>query len=1307
MLLPTASPFSRRLATGLCTVLAAAGTHVVAGTADISNTPLGAKTTTAKPNIMFILDDSGSMASEYMPDDMNDTGAYGYWSPQCNGLAFDPSQDYPAPIKADGMSYPDASIVATPVDGYTSGSSTINLAGQTSITGYSRWTGYTYGYHFYYTYGSPGTQTKMNWVYNSSGLVDTSTTFYKECTATIGNSPGSGKFTQVYIKDQSATVQQKYANWYAYYRNRLNLMRTAVGHAFSSLDSNYRVGFTMISDTGVTGSNFLNVADFSSSQKSSFYSKLYSSYSGSWTPLRGALSKVGRYFANRITGQTDPMQYSCQRNFALLSTDGYWNNPTETNTYGPYQLDGSTRVGQQDGTESRPMKDGTTTVSTTVVTSSTTDRNETTTSMTSASTRTLGTVATGPGSSGCASDRYYTVQQPQSCSINWTRIKIVDTTTTTTVTTVTTDGTEGTPTSRTTSSTSTISDTSRPSCTSWANSGSSTASCLKWNALPNGLSPGSNNVAIKTNTTDTSGTSSSTVTTTTTGPTTTTSPTTTTNGDSNSLADVAEYYWKTDLRTGNGWDDTLKPTATDSATHQHMNTYTVGLGVRGSIAYDRKYLTQTSGDYFDITKGTKNWPVPSGTVTSGAADATHIDDLWHAAVNGRGQYFSATDAETLSDAISTMLSRVKEETAAGAAAAASTLTPVTGDDWIFLPSYTTVSWYGDLRAFKFSFANGKAVAPSDTSDGTEKWSARKKLDARTTERTIYFKGSTGVLTSFTYNNLTTAALNGYFDNRCATGGASLSQCTSLSDTAKAKVTGSNLVAFLRGDRSLELNAAAKDDQVFRSRSHILGDFGNASPAFVGKPPFKYTDSGYANFVSTNSSRTKVIYAGVNDGMLHAFKVGPDTPDASSGLELWAYIPRAMMTNLWRLASDDYAENHRYYVDATPVAADIYDATHSRWRTVLVGGFGAGGRGYYALDVTTPESPEVLWEINAADGAAANNDFKHIGLSYGNPIITKNAAGTWVVAFTSGINNVSGVGDVNAGDGVGRLYVVDALTGTRIDVISTATGTTSTPSNLSRIEGWVEADTNNTALRFYGGDMLGNMWRFDHDDLIAPTGKEAFKLGTAKLAAGSAVQPITTKPLLNLLDNSRPVVAFGTGRYLGLTDLSDTSVQTVYAIKDVLGTTTLGDLQSSDAQLVQQSLDSSRQVPTVQPVDWATKNGWFVNLNAVTDSGERVNVDPIALSGGTLAFAATQPSTDVCTPGGTSYLYQFALTSGTVEQVDSYTKLIVGISTLVNSDGTTSAFVTFDSQELKTVSDPSTSSSGAGTLKRTTWRELIN
>ena len=228
-----------------------------AAVTDIFNQPLATTSTVvAKPNIMFILDNSGCMASDYMPDDMSDTGKYGYKSIQCNGLAFDPTYAYTPPIYADGTPYPDASFTYALSEGYAyqgtgtlrtsstshavatgtgmtftldSGSTTFNvgdvvaLAFQqdgtvhmtasvtawnsstkvltvdiTSIQGsgtYNSWYVSQIGSlnnSTYYTY--TGTQPRMGWTYNASSVI-TSTTFYQECMSNIGNSPGSSKFT--------------------------------------------------------------------------------------------------------------------------------------------------------------------------------------------------------------------------------------------------------------------------------------------------------------------------------------------------------------------------------------------------------------------------------------------------------------------------------------------------------------------------------------------------------------------------------------------------------------------------------------------------------------------------------------------------------------------------------------------------------------------------------------------------------------------------------------------------------------------------------------------------------------------------------------------------------------------------------------------------------------------------------------------------------------------------------------------------------------------------------------------------------
>ncbi|MGY0193579.1 pilus assembly protein [Leptothrix sp. BB-4] len=1280
--MPTRSSYARTLLLGLTL----ASTLTLAAVPDIANVPLGASsTTTAKPNIMFILDDSGSMDWEYMPDEIDSSDRYGYWSSQCNGVAFnpDPNVAYLPPVRINSTtgaveSYPNASFTAALDDGFNSGSGTTNLA--------------TSG-RYYYNYIATGTakQTPLSWTYSVDGTADSSTTFYQQCMQTIGSS--STLFQRVDVSTLSTSEKQRYANWYSYYRKRMLTMRTAAGRAFSELSDGYRVGFTKISDSGVNGSSFLPPADFTTAQKVSFFNLLYGASPGGFTPLRGALSKIGRYYGGAITrsGSPDPVQYSCQRNYAVLSTDGYWNTDLESSSYGPFDLTGN-NVGQVDGTEQRPMKDSASNRITRVRTQEVGSQTASTTPMRLVATGRRNVVAATTGGN-CNRDEYQVMRTgtgTASCTIDWTRTDTTISSTVTTYTTVIVDGVAGATTVAPSARNVTLSSTS-PSCpqSSWVVSNTSESRrCRTASQLASdGLTPGATIYTVSSSNSTSTGASV-------TGSTTpintdnTVETTTTTAGDSNTLADVAEYFWKTDLRAN--LENNVPTSSSDPATHQHMSTFTIGLGLKGTLNYDRNYLTQSSGDFVDIKNGLKDWPVPAGTLGN-RENATHIDDLWHAAVNGRGQYFSASNPDQLDDAISTSLASIKRVTESGAAAAASTLTPVLGDDWVFVPSFTTVEWAGDLRAFKFTFTStGELVAP-DTSPGQEIWSASRALSARTSSRRVLFRSGTS-LAAFTGANLAAAGLDAPFANRCTrtSSADNLSQCASLSANARAKVTTNNLVSYLTGDKTLYLNALAIDDQVFRTRTtSLLGDFVNASPVYVGKPPFRYADAGYAAFATEKASRIPVVYAAGNDGMLHAFKVGTGRGDTTGGTELWAYVPSAAMGEMWRLA--DQAYSHRYYVDATPNVSDIYDTsvTPARWRTILVGGLGGGGRGYYALDITDPENPVSLWEFTDTN----------LGYSYGNPVVTKDASGTWIVAFTSGTNNVN--------DGVGRLYVLNAATGALIRSISTATGTAGTPSNMGRLNAWVSSDTDNTALRFYAGDTLGNLWRFDHDDRIAPAGREAQLLGRAEAPDGTA-QPIMAKPVLTEKSiNGVPtaIISVGTGRLLTTTDLGDTTVQSIYSIKDTLGASSLGVLRSTPAGLVQQTLNSSRLVPTVAPVDWSTRNGWYIDLTAA--SKEKIYVDGVQLASGIIAFASTVPTADACSQGGASFLYQIDLGTGAVTGVDTFTTMIVGLNRVMSNNGKVSAIVT--TQDQKTVLKGSTGGTGAGgnSVRRASWREITD
>ena len=312
--------------------------------------------------------------------------------------------------------------------------------------------------------------------------------------------------------------------------------------------------------------------------------------------------------------------------------------------------------------------------------------------------------------------------------------------------------------------------------------------------------------------------------------------------------------------------------------------------------------------------------------------------------------------------------------------------------------------------------------------------------------------------------------------------------TSATVDQKTAARGANLVNFLRGQRGKEGYVPNDIDKLYRARKAVLGDIVNSQPLYVRKAAFSYNDTGYSAFATSVASRTPMAYVAANDGMLHAFYA---TTDALGGEEAWSFIPRAVLPRLYKLADTNYAQLHEYYVDGRPIRDDVFDTVSGTWKTILVGGLNKGGRGYYALDVTDPTAPKALWEFthdpSVCVGAVAAGETSdcHLGYTFGNPVITKLTDGRWVVFVASGYNNVNT--PVQAGDGQGYLYVLEAMTGKVLYKIragdgTPAFGTATSPSGLAKITAWVnDSAHNNTTLRVYGGDLLGNVWRFDVND----------------------------------------------------------------------------------------------------------------------------------------------------------------------------------------------------------------------------------
>ena len=209
-------------------------------------------------------------------------------------------------------------------------------------------------------------------------------------------------------------------------------------------------------------------------------------------------------------------------------------------------------------------------------------------------------------------------------------------------------------------------------------------------------------------------------------------------GSIDSLADVAQYYYVTDLRpamvdnvptVGSGPED-------DRVAWQHMTTFTVGLGVSGTLNYrpDYKSSGTITGDFADIRTGAKNWPVwpdPALNYDPGTGGSfanwnnpKSIDDFWHTAVNGRGTYFNAKKPESLVTGLADALADVLVRTGSGSGITVSNSTPVAGDNFAYTTLYTTGKWTGDVQGYNVDVTTGALSA-------TVNWSAQAKLDTTT------------------------------------------------------------------------------------------------------------------------------------------------------------------------------------------------------------------------------------------------------------------------------------------------------------------------------------------------------------------------------------------------------------------------------------------------------------------------------------------------------------------------------------------------------------------------------------------------
>ncbi len=679
-----------------------------------------------------------------------------------------------------------------------------------------------------------------------------------------------------------------------------------------------------------------------------------------------------------------------------------------------------------------------------------------------------------------------------------------------------------------------------------------------------------------------------------------------TTAQNNTLADLATYYWMTDFKTsGTTATNNVPASAIDPASWQHVNFAAISFGTRGTLDMANQTATLAS-----LASGAKRWPA----WVSNGPEA--VDDLWHAAVNGRGRFVNAANPDELAMGLAQILQDIANQ-AGSRVGVGFTSTTLSGSANYVYKARFEPGWGGSLKKVQISPATGNEtgvvawnaadqlatlLTPS-VADPTP-WLSDKPATAR---KVVTMNGTTAV--PFRWDDLS-AAQRGSLDG----------------STARQKL----IMEFLRGSSANEGLELGK----FRQRSMRLGDIVNSQPIYVGPSPrqpyLDTTDPGYSTFKTL--VRAPRVYIGANDGMLHAF-------DEVTGREVWAYVPKALFRNgSSGLGGLSYQEGglpmfrHHYYVDSTPRAADVQ--IDGLWKTILVGGLGKGGNSYYAIDITVPGSPSTETEADVAAKVMWEFTDPDLGHTYGRPLVVKTYAHGWVMIVPSGYNNPSGVG---------KIFVVDLKTGTKLKTFTTSAGTSASPSGLAHISGYTKDHRNQFVEQVYGGDLLGNLWRFDLSNPDADAWPLNVTVPLARFDNGTP-QPVTTPPQIEV-DIANGVdrwVFVGTGRLLDDSDLQSTAAQTMYAIRD-------GTYATPKTITAAVTRGSTGMVAVTSKDPLATKPalGWYDDLPA----GQRI-VTPVQAEASIVAYAASRPQTDPCIPGQPATLYAREFSRGGSRLQDS-------------------------------------------------------
>ncbi len=528
--------------------------------------------------------------------------------------------------------------------------------------------------------------------------------------------------------------------------------------------------------------------------------------------------------------------------------------------------------------------------------------------------------------------------------------------------------------------------------------------------------------------------------------------------------------------------------------------------------------------------------------------------LAEAAIRGGGLYMSAMNAVELWTSLELVMLDIINRISAGSAVAVVS-TERSDEDRLYRGKFMPGTWHGYLESFTLPYTNGD----------TPVWEAGYLLMQRAPATRVIYAGLGGNMINFTTGQTT-----------------DLMPHLGIVDHGEA----ADVIRWTRGENVNTL----------RDRNNWkLGDIIHSTPVVVGAPANFVPTQSYQLFMEAHEERDRMIYVGANDGMLHAF-------DADTGQEAWAFVPQSALPKLATIASDPYC--HTYTVDLTPSVRDCL--IDGAWRTVLVGGGRQGGAGYFALDITDPQTPALLWQATLP-----------LGKPFGSEVAFAVINNVPVVLIGSGLDTT---------DGRAALHVYAVRDGSHLGSVSLSAD--SSRRNKTTAATAVDLDFDGNHDVCYVADLQGHVWKLAFNNVTNPTLWDRYCLWQGD-------DEITGRPTAAFGPgpNHDIYVYFGTGAYLVESDISTREDHIFGCIFDRHD-------GSQFATLVNQTYTNDTNL--------SSRDGWYIELRRA--EGERVT-EPAVIVSQRVYFTSFVPSQEVCAAGGQSWLYRIDFRNGRVHPED--------------------------------------------------------